>query len=179
MSIEVVVLITVMLPGVGSRKYKKQAPSSDIPPVTKNGRQKPPASNSRPPIVGPTIMPRPKHISVVAYSVASRSGKSMAMMVKQAVIIAAPPSEPTSRSVSARPKKTPLGGDHSKTLLFDDISCITSLAQLTHPNRARHQPLMNTPMDIMNLGDKCGIILPANGDATNMPNSYKPKIKPY
>ena len=46
---------------------------------------KPPASYSAPPTVGPTIMPMPKKVSRMANMVATFSGNSLAIMLKEPV----------------------------------------------------------------------------------------------
>ena len=58
--------------------------SLKIPSDTK-GRVNPPASYRAPPTVGPTIMPMPKKVSRMANMVATFSGNSLAIMLKEPV----------------------------------------------------------------------------------------------
>ena len=56
----------------------------DIPRDTK-GSVNPPASYRAPPTVGPTIIPMPKKVSRMANMVATLSGNSLAIMLKDPV----------------------------------------------------------------------------------------------
>ena len=51
--------------GFNTKNEKKLQPKQ-MAPVTKKGKEKPPASNKTPPTEGPTIIPTPKQTSVKA-----------------------------------------------------------------------------------------------------------------
>lgn len=91
----------------------------------------------------------------------SLSGKSQAIIVKQAVIKDAPPTDDTRRRISANQKNMSPPGAHSNKLYVHVVSInIKSFdwsANEMYPKTVVHQPLVKTPNVSRNLGLRCGI----------------------